>query len=238
MALPEEREQRFVALERIVRCRYEEAQRNLREDESSLPLLRLYMSNVLPAAKRYGVKELEDWKRPSPSEDDWAYYQSFMADVDYCTMDLRLKYAENLKRQTVLLDAVAKQKFRHLLAQMREIVDISELPVERRERLHARISRLEDEVNRDRTRLEAVTALWIEACAGFDQGCTKLEGAVRMLERIGAAVGIAKIGEDAQARLPKADEPKKIEPPKAKGGLVQCRKPSGLNRPLDDEIPF
>src|SRR5437867_2278989 len=87
-ALPEEAEQRFVSLESIVRERYENAYNDLGNNESPLPLLRRYMSIVLPAAKHYGIKDLSSWDQPSISA-DCDVYQAFLADVDYCITALR-----------------------------------------------------------------------------------------------------------------------------------------------------
>jgi hypothetical protein len=233
--LPDNPLLRFVGIEKIVRERYERACNNLGPEESSLAFVRRYMSIVLPTAKRYGVAGLEGWQRPGPLDDNWDWYNAFLADVDYAVTDIRLQRAERLKVNSVQLDASTKQKLRHLTNEIRETVDKLDVSVAKKEKLYSRLSELEDEINRDRTRYEAVAALMIEACDDVGEAAKRLEPVVRIVERIGAAIGIAKRAEDAQARLPAPSEQKRIEhrpkgPPTSKG------KP--FDRQLDDEIPF
>ena len=123
-----------------------------------------------------------------------------------------------------------------LTTEIRETVDVLDVSVAKKEKLYARLSDLEGEINRDRTRYEAYAGLMIEACDDAGEAATRLEKVVRIVERIGAAIGIAKRAEDAQARLPAPAEQKRIEhqpkakPPKSNGG--------NFDKQLDDEIPF
>jgi hypothetical protein len=235
--LPEEPELKFVALERIVRERYEKAWNQLdHQNESGMSLMRRYMSNVLPAAKLYGVKELAGWKRPSSGEESYDLYNAFFADVDYCTTELRLRSVERVKKNSVALDAATKVKLRHLLGQVRETIDQLEVEADKRDRLYARVADLESEINRDRTRLDAVGALFVDACGYAGEGVKKLEPLIQGIERIGAAIGIAKAREDAQLRLPAPKAPKQIEPPRDDIGPARRAPRSEIN--LDDEIPF
>lgn len=95
-ALPDEPEQRFIALESIVRGRYEQAYAELGNNESALPIMRRYMSIVLPAAKHYGIEALSSWKQP-PIDVDWDFYNAFIADVDFCITALRLRNIERIQ---------------------------------------------------------------------------------------------------------------------------------------------
>jgi hypothetical protein len=232
--LPDDPLLRFVGIEKIVRDRYETGCLRLGADESFLPLMRRYMSIVLPAAHMYAVPGLAGWQRPGPGEDNWDTYNAFLADIDYATTEIRLRRAERLKVNSVKLDAATKVKLRHLITQIRETVDKLEVSVAKKEKLYARLSDLESEINRDRTRYEAYAALMIEACDDAGEAVKRLEPLVRAVERVGAAIGVAKRAEDAQARLPAPPEQKRIEQkptsPKSTG------KP--FDRQLDDEIPF
>ena len=113
------------------------------------------------------------------------------------------------------------------------MLDVS---VAKTEKLYARLADLESEINRDRTRYEAVAALMIEVCTDAGEGANRLEPFVRMIERISHALGVAKIAEGSQPRLPPPREQKRIEhqpkvkPPKSNGG--------NFDKQLDDEIPF
>lgn len=233
--LPDDPLLRFVAIEKIVRDRLDSALDRLGMEDSAMPYMRRYMSILLPAAKLYGVSSLGSWQRPAPGEDSYDFYSAFIADVDYAITEIRLQRAERQKLNSVALDAATKTKLRHLVNEIRQTVDKMEVSVAKKERLYARLSALENEISRDRTRYEAVAALMIEACDDVGEAAKRLEPVVRLVERIGAAIGVAKRAEDAQPRLPPPQEQKRIEqkpkmPTKPNGGP--------FDRQLDDEIPF
>lgn len=227
--LPEDPEEAFVVLESIVRGRYEGLFERLGNNEGPVDLQRRYMSIVLPAARHYGIKDIAHWERPANSN-SWEVFDAFIAEVDYCITDLRLKNHERARLYTVKLDAAAKIKLRHLLTEIREAVAVLDISVTKKDRLYARVNALQDEVDRERTREQAFGALMIEACDDIGEAAKKLQPVVSIIGRVGQAIGIAKRAEDAQPRLPRPKEPKRIE----------ARKPAKKNfeKDLDDEIPF
>ena len=235
-ALPEEPEEAFIALERIVRGRYEEAYERLNDNEGPQEIQRRYMSIVLPAAKHYGIAALSNWERPDESNETWQTYMRFIGDVDYAISELRLRSIERAKQHSVALDAATKMKLRHLLAEVRETVDKLEVSVAKKDRLYTRINALQDEIDRDRTRYQSFAALVIEAADDAGEAATRLEPVVRLIERIGAAIGVAKRSEEATPKLPPRPEQKRIE---HKPRFVAPRNGSkGFNKAIDDEIPF
>ncbi len=244
--LPEDPEEAFIQLESTVRERLETQIYKLDHDESPHPLKRRYMSIVLKAAQHYNIADLSSCRLPSLRNEDWQTYDSFIAEVDYCMTGLRLRKAERLKEHSVALDAAAKIKLRHLLEQIRETVDKLDVSVAKKEALYSRINSLLAEIERTRTRWAAFAALMIEACDDIGQAAKKLEPVVRLIERVGAAIGVAKRAEDAQPRLPAPKTAKRIDYDKssgfgasqaADGGFGSCGK-SGFDKALDDEIPF
>ncbi len=218
--LPEDPEDAFVVLESIARARYEQGYEQLAEQESAVPLMRRYLSVVLPAAKHYGIEPLCNYVRPKGNAEDWKLFDDFIADVDYRVTELRLNNVERAKLYSVKLDAAAKIKLTHLLTEICEAVAVLDISVTKKDRLYARINALQEEVDRERTREQAFGALLIEACDDIGEAAKKLEPVVRIIERAGQAIGIAKRAEDAQPRLPRPKEPKRIEaqkPAKASG---------------------
>lgn len=215
-ALPDEPEMRLVALERIVRARYETACEMLGDNESAVGLQRRYMSVILPAARHYGISALSSWERPNPIKDGWQTYEQFIADVDYCIMALRLRNIEQANVHSVALDAPAKAKLQHLIEQVRETVNKLDISVAKKDALYKRINALQDEIDRNRTRYQAFAALMIEACDDAGEAAKRLEPVVRLVERVGSALGIAKRTEDTQPKLPPREERKRLDPPKRK----------------------
>ncbi len=228
--LPEEPEQRFVGLEAIVRSRYEEAFELLANNESSAPLMRRYMSIVLPAAKYYGIEALSNWAQPPPDA-EWDLYNAFFADVDFCITTLRLRNIEQVSAHSVALDADTKTKLRQMLEHVRQTVQMLDISVAKKEAFFKHLNNFQAELDRGRTRWQAFAALMIEACDDVGKAAEKLEPVVRILERVGAALGVAKRAENAQPRLPPPKETRKIEPP------VPKHKSNGFKK-IDDEIPF
>ena len=220
--LPEDPEEAFVDLVDIVRERYGVAWDELPNDGDAIPLWHRYMSDVLPAAKHYGIERLADWEPPHTGDYNHMAnsYRRFMREVDYCVTELRLRVVGRVKRKSVALDAATKVKLRHLLDQIWQTVDNLEVPAPTKDRLYSRLNALQEDLERERTRFEAFGELMMVACELAGEGTNKaFEPLVRLIERVGAAIGLAKKSEDAQ--LPPRREPKQI-----------TRKPS------DDEIPF
>jgi hypothetical protein len=236
-ALPEDAEEAFITLERIVRTRYQEAWDRLGEHDSPLGIQRRYMSVVLPAAKHYRIAALSRWERPDDSDDCCQTYDRFIADVDYSISDLRLRSAERLRQHSVELDEATKIKLRHLLAQVREVVDKLDISVAKKDRLYGRINALQKEIDRERTRYQTFADLLIEAADDAGEAATRLEPVVRLIERVGAALGVAKRGEEAKPKLPPRQDRKRIEPPK-RPFISPKNGGRGFDKAIDDEIPF
>lgn len=188
------------------------------------------MNNVIALADHFTIEEIANWERAVPGRHDWLEYRRFVADVDACTMAIRLVSVRRARMHSVSLDADAKTKLRQMLDHIRATVDQLDISVAKKEALLRRINALQEEVDRVRTRYEAFAALLIEACDDAGEGARRLEPIVRLIERVGHAIGIAKRAEDAQAKLPTPAQQKKIAPPK--------NKKSGFEKMLDDEIPF
>jgi hypothetical protein len=240
MNLPEDPEEAFVMFERLAR-------ENLDEDlvenpEESISAKRDYMSAVLAAAKIFEIAELSQWDMPRVGDDPWQVYDQFLSDVGLCVNKLRLLRVKRVKQYSVALNAAAKKKLHHYLDQMRETIEKLEVSVAKKDRLLKKISALALEIDRERTGYRAFADLVIEAADDAGEAAKRLEPVVRLTERIGAALGIAKRAEETRA-LPAPEERKRIEPPKAEKLPDFSRKKSpprggSFAKELDDEIPF
>ena len=230
--LPADPEEAFVALEEMARSRYRDDCRSVEDNSSYITVKHRYMSTVLPAAQFYDIDALMFWSRPKEKE-RWSdeFYDRFMDDVDYCVSELKLRIVTRARQNSVALDADAKTKLRQMLNHIRETVDKLDISVAKKEALFKRINALQSEIDRDRTRYEALGALIIEAADDMGEAAKRLEPVVRMIERVGAALGVAKRAEDAAPKLPPRKEPKRIEDKRPD-------KKNGFDKALDDEIPF
>jgi hypothetical protein len=239
--LPDDPELAFVEFERIMRTRLNEAVREIPDDEfGDRDSCRLeYISNVLAAGKEYGIEALDKWTVPSAHEERiYIIFLNFITDVDHATMQIRIRNAPRIRRNSVGLDGNTKTKIHHLIAQIRNAIEAAELPVDKRESLYAKLNAFVSEVDKARTGLEAAMSVYIAICDGIGQGFKKLEPARRWFDSIGTFLGRAQEAEDKlRQSLPPPTERKRLEQPQLKLPSPEQKSRRPIND-LDDDIPF
>lgn len=102
-ALPEDPAEAFVAGERRMRERLSEAISGLDQDDSTNDLTQAYMNNVIALASHFVIGEVARWQNAKPGHYDWMEYQRFKAEVDACTMGLRLRTVQREREYSVAL---------------------------------------------------------------------------------------------------------------------------------------
>lgn len=217
--LPEDDREAFLKLQQLARQQLDE---DLESDprENSWKYELRYMSTVLAGAKVYGIDDIADrFRMPSHDEEHRALIANFMSSVDHLCMELRLKNAQNLRQFTVAFDVATKTKLSHLLTQVREIVGKLEVSDSKRARLINRIALLQLEIDKDRTRMEALGSFIADIV-------DTAQPAVDLAMKVARIFGEKKSAEDEARQLPPPKMPKQIEAPKKH------------NKKLDDEIPF
>jgi uncharacterized coiled-coil protein SlyX len=234
--LPEDPEAAFIEYERLVRMRaLDEIQQAIDQQSSADPARLEYISHVIAAAEHYQVPALKQWQVPGASENRLAdMYQNFVSEVNFAIVQMRLKRAQRSKRYSVRFDPSTKELMRHHLRQIREIVDKLEVNEWKKNRLHARITALEDEISRDRTRFEVLMALVLEGSRTAGKAADNLGPVTKRIKDLVNIFGEAKEQEDTAAppQLPAPEERKRIEPPK------KVAPPKQDFPTMDDEIPF
>ena len=232
----------FVHLERLARERYEDAVMNARSsynDNSNANQFEYdYMSAVLAVATVYGIEELsKNWELPRLNEEDWwEQCRNFRGAAQHVSVKLLLHQARKRDTYSVALDAPTKLKLQHYVQQGRNLIAKVDLTVPKRERLLACLNAFQVELDRERTGLQVFGALACELASYASEAAGKLDGVVRVVERIGNALGLSRQAEDERERgkrLP-APDTKQIEPPKRK---PEPRRPV-FDKKIDDEIPF
>ena len=229
--LPDEPEEAFLILEAHFRqiC---ENQLSFEHPTDSSDVIRLrYLSRVLAAIHELGLEAKAFSKKiPAVQDLDQYTYANVITEGDHYRTALQIRRARRIQGFSVRFDAATKQKIRHHLTQVRSIVDKLEIDQEKKDALYSRITALEQEVDRERTRLEAYGALVIEVAGVLGDAAEKLEPLRRWLDSIGKLIWGAQKEEEVR-RLPSPGERKRIEPPST-GALANG--PDGL----EDEIPF
>jgi hypothetical protein len=233
MSLPDDPEEAFVRFEQLAREHLDEAlELEASTNGSGWHNELEYMSEVIGAAKAYGIDEVRDWRLPHAGDDDLGTtYRNFRLQMNYHCVQLRVRHAQRTRRHSVAFDPAAKVKLRHLLNQMREMVDNEkQLTPRKKDALYARIADLSKEIDSDWSRLESYGAMAVEVADDAGEVAGKLESLRKIVDSIAAVFGKAKRDQDEQARLPAPREQKRIEAPKESRSTPP--------KVRDDEIPY
>lgn len=233
--LPDDPELAFVEYEASLREKifaemresHEQDYRNIRLD---------YINHVIAAAKAFDIKDLRDCDGPQGNDQTFEYYEWLLSEVVQYTVQIRIKNSRRVKRYSVALNSTVRQKIRHHLGKIKETVDGLDVPQSKKEALFDKIAKLEDEVNRDRTRFDAVMALILETAGTGGEAAKRLEPVRKFIDSITGLLKEAKEGEDkASPRLEAPNERKRIEGPPKK---IAAPDPKKQPPDWDDEIPF
>lgn len=220
--LPDDPELAFLSLEAHFKKECEETIAKAHEEQRLDIYYMQYISRVLAVIEELHLEsQVSGRSIPSIEDVNFSTYVDFSKDVEHYRTMLQIRHARRRKEFSVALDTPTKLKLRHLLTQIKETIDKLDISESKKEALFSKIAALESEINRDRTRFDAVAALWIEGCEKLGEGVEKLEPLRKLIDLLGNLLGAAKKEEEA-LRLPAPKTPKQIEPPKA----------------LDDDIPF
>ncbi|MGA7328246.1 MAG: hypothetical protein WBX25_28100 [Rhodomicrobium sp.] len=219
----------FVQFEGLARDRLEEG---LEHNEYIGALEVNYMTTVTAAANAYGIEQLQGWELPDDDDQNssLAYRRKFRQKATQVALELELRGAARERKYSVVFDGATKEKLRFHLNQIRQTVDKLDIAIGKKERIFNRISDLELEIDKKRTRVEALTAVAMEFTDGMRKAARPV---LDVLEEVNEIFGKAKAAEEEQARLPPPKKPKQIEPPKAKPKQLPKK-----SFDLDDEVPF
>ena len=223
--LPEDPQQAFLVIERVIRQNLYDRIRNWGEGSPAVPYFD-YINNVRAAADELGLSFLDQYENlgfPNASEEA---FRNFISDVDRYLTRTRIAQGRRNRAYSVAFDAIAKKKIGHYLSQIRDVIDAADLDDRKKEALYARINALQTEIDRSRTRFEAFGAYVIEAAGILGEAGKRIEP---LTDAIAKVFGIAKSHEDAIQSLPKPPDLKKLNPPD--------QKPREAS-PIDDDIPF
>jgi hypothetical protein len=232
--MPEDPELAFLYLEKVFREECEQRQRERGSEEYSAEEYIEYMSRTLAAKTEWGLSALDDWSAPNAEHFSIQVYQDFRRDVEHVRTILQIRHARRARKESVKFDDAAKRRLRHHLQQIRELVDRLELGPEKRDALYVRVSDLEKEIDRERTRFEILGA-FVVGFGGIVGEASDKAGLNRLLGSIARVFWGARQQEETQ-QIPAPPERKRIEPPQ--GHTRRHRPTASSAEQLDDEIPF
>ena len=220
-----------------MRARVQAEEAHARENDNDADTYRLeYMNKVAAAVKAFRIEALAGLSVPTSfgyRSNGHDTYTDFLRKVDYVTLQIRILSVQSNREGSVGLDDTAKAKIHFFIKGIRDAIGQAETPDDKRDALYSKLNKFAAEVDRARTSLQAVAAVYIAVCDAIGQGFDKLEPARKFIDSIAGLMGGFKASEDrADNRLPAPQERKRLEPPPE-------RLPSPPSAgPIDDDIPF
>lgn len=231
--LPSDPEEAFLVLEERYRTECETKIHNSHENERTDVFYTAYIARVLGAITALDLTaEFED-RVPRIEDVDYNTYLNFSKDVEHYRTILLIKHGRRVQGYSVRFDTATKEKLRHHLRQMHELVEKSEIETEKKESLFSKLNALQNEIDRDRTRIEAYADLTFAVAGMLD---TALEPINRVLASIARVFWGAQ--QDEIKRLPPPKPPKRIEGPKNDRTSQPRSLKTRSRNDMDDEIPF
>ena len=148
---------------------------------------------------------------PAISSNDQA--KKFIADLNALSELLALKKAR--ASAGAVFDSVSilepyKVEIRKLIGRIKERVDSAGLDAAKSESLHVKLNSFLTELDRDRTRLTALTAAFVQVSGAVGEAAEKLTPAVDLFEKVMKAIGR---GSKEQPGLPGVEQQRRLAPP-------------------------
>ncbi|GLK80628.1 hypothetical protein [Methylopila turkensis] len=232
--LPEDNEQAFVVLEAHFR---EILTQELSNEESNYSIWMHradYANRIIAAARSLDILFIKDFRPPpSSNRDDSDYFIELDRVVSNLLIQIKINHARRRKTFSVHLDAPEKKKIHFYITQIRDCVAKSNLDNPKKEAIFGKLSSLQTEVDRDRTRFEIIADA-TRRLAGM-AGDFEKEGLRPYLKYILLLFGEVDAAKEAEQRqLPAPNERKQLEAPREAEETKSSRHRNGP----DDDIPF
>ena len=222
----------FVRLESHFRQQYEQATASEQESSAFNFHQATYLNKVIASAKTLEIPGIKDYELPENEKNLWDFFRLVSRDTESLVVQIRIANSQSVNRYSVALSSAEKDKARHFITQLDELVDGSDCTTEKKEALKKKLNELRGEFEQDRTRFDRITDR-IRAIASLS-GDVEREGAAPWWPWIKALFGVIDEAKEKEERLnlPRRKETKKIEAPRKQ--LPDFSRKSDL----DDEVPF
>lgn len=195
-----------------------------------------YMNKTLAAANALGVEALANFSVHSSDRSEQARnFNDFLRAVDNVIVQMRIANSRNRNAMSVGLTEAQKTKIHHFIEKIRGEVESSTAPNAKKEKLIDILAKLAQEVSKVRTRYDRFADL-ARSLAGLSADVER-EGARPWWPWFEKIMGQLDDAKEAEPKLPKPPEIKKIEPPRKELPGPDAGSENG-RQDLDDEIPF
>lgn len=226
----------FLSFVRISRSRLVEATRNLdgRDEDQWETLVEArhgFMNVVTAAARRYNIRPFNSLDVPRVGQFSQDEHRQFIADLDHYMTQSLLSDGLRTKRDSVLLSEAAKQRIKTHIHHLREQIEKEDMPDNKRQELAKKLDIFEQELDKRRLSLLAITRITVEILAAPGALSASYDIVTKLLSNVMVTVAQEKAQEDPRPTL---SPPSEILPPRP-SEIIQ----KSSRFPDDDsDIPF
>jgi hypothetical protein len=167
--------------------------------------------------------DIDGFSDIEPAEGGYANYKECCRKIQSFSIKFAIKRSARERGYSIQLGDETKDKLRHYVNSMRDIITKLEIDVSKRDALLRKLEILSAEIERGKTRLQVVGDFIVTASTVLGNSADKLAPLRKLIDSVARLLGNLR---ETQDRLPRHEEPKKIEPP-------QTDSTKG-----DDEVPF
>lgn len=221
--LPEDRDLAFLQLEATLRVRLQNSAPH-ESGSAAAASYSEYINGVLAIVEALELNILVNWKPQSITNSIFDAFPQFYMEVNNEIGKIKIRSLRRTQSYSVVLEPAGKEQIRHYIGRIKDIVDRLDVSDAKREALYSKINALTAEVDRDRTRFEAISALLIEAASTTGEVARKLEPIRRWIGSIAGVVAHTIERKEGTQKLPRPTSPKQLPPP------VRSRKRAGKRK--------
>lgn len=194
-----------------------------------------FMNVVLASAKRFEIEPFLSMEVPSRKSFDSRDFDQFRFDLDHYLTQLVLDNSLRSKRDTVEILPKSRDAIRQYIHALRDCIEAANMTEQKREALLKRLDALQTELDKRRVNMmhfaKVAFALW--AIPGTVW--SSYDVANKLISNIMHNLAEAKEAEEGQKKIPSADVPKALSPPRTEKKIFNK---TSFGDDFDDDIPF
>ena len=197
-----------------------------------------FMNVVIAAAKRFEIEPFATMEVPRVKQFSYETHQQFRADLDHYMTQLLLDNTIRDRSNSVPLAPKAKDAIRSYIHGLKTCLDNAEMTEAKREVLRKRLAEFEQELDKKRLSIFAVTKITLEILALPGGVWATGDMVAKLVNNVLTVVAEAKAADDASRQLPPTSAPVALSPPRQPEPAASTRPQPAFDLDLDDDVPF
>ena len=146
-----------------------------------------YINHICEFVIIYNIDLGIDYEVPQPGGEFWDYYHQFKQRVKKYSARSSLRRLSRMKAGTAgiyILPQSVKLEIHHFINRIRQLLAEAELSPQKRDALAKKLNAFSEEVDRDRTKIDALAAAWVWTKREIKDGVEVLNPVLNKLENI------------------------------------------------------